>query len=193
MPHKRNPIGCEQIVGMARLLRGNAHAALENVALWHERDISHSSVERVILPDSFIALDHMLRRFTTIVRGMVVYPERMLENLNRSRGVVFSGTVLLELAKKGVSREQAYEWVQRNAMRSFDERRDFKALLLADADVTRALAPADIEKAFDLDEQLKHVDHIFDRVFHTTLTAETATVAEKNISQRSPRAVRLGS
>src|SRR5579884_2643590 len=119
MPHKRNPIGCEQICGMARLLRGNATAAFENVALWHERDISHSSVERVILPDSFIALDHMLRRFTKIVRGMIVHPERMLENLNRSRGVVFSGTVLLELARRGISREQAYEWVQRNAMRSY--------------------------------------------------------------------------
>ena len=166
MPHKRNPIGCEQIVGMARLLRGNAHAAIENIALWHERDISHSSVERVILPDSFIALDHMLRRFTRIVQGMVVHADRMLENLNRSRGVVFSGTVLLELARKGVSREQAYEWVQRNAMRSFDEHRDFKALLLADADVTRVLTPAELERAFDLDEQLRHVDRIFDRVFH---------------------------
>ena len=111
-------------------------AALENVALWHERDISHSSVERVILPDSFIALDHMLRRFTRIVTGMVVYPDRMKENLGRSRGVVFSGTVLLELAKRGVSREQAYEWVQRNAMRSFAEQRDFKELLLADPEVT---------------------------------------------------------
>src|ERR1700682_4297639 len=139
MPHKRNPFGCEQIVGLARLIRGNCHAAFENIALWHERDISHSSVERVILPDSFIALDHMLRRFTKIVRGMVVYPDRMRENLHRSRGVVFSGTVLLELAKAGVSREQAYEWVQRNAMRSFSEARDFKALLLADPDVTRAL------------------------------------------------------
>jgi adenylosuccinate lyase len=166
MPHKRNPIGCEQIVGLARLIRGNAHAALENVALWHERDISHSSVERVILPDSFIALDHMLRRFTRIVRGMTVNLDRMRENLNRSRGVVFSGTVLLELAKKGVSREQAYEWVQRNAMRSFEEQRDFKALLLADADVSRVLTAVEIERAFDLDEQLKHVDHIFDRVFH---------------------------
>ena len=165
MPHKRNPIGSEQIVGMARLLRGNAHAALENIALWHERDISHSSVERVILPDSCIALDHMLRRMTRIVRGMVVNRERMAENLNRSRGVVFSGTVLLELAKKGVSREQAYEWVQRNAMRSFAEQRDFKQLLLADADVTRLLPAAELERAFDLDEQLKHVDYIFDRVF----------------------------
>src|SRR6266852_3734132 len=108
MPHKRNPIGCEQICGLARLIRGNCQAAFENIALWHERDISHSSVERVILPDSFIALDHMLRRFTRIVKGMVVYPERMRENLERSRGVVFSGTVLLELARKGTSREQAY-------------------------------------------------------------------------------------
>jgi len=165
MPHKRNPIGCEQITGLARLLRGNAVAAMENVALWHERDISHSSVERVILPDSFIALDHMLRRFTRIVKGMVVYPERMRENLERSHGVVFSGTVLLELARRGVSREQAYEWVQRNAMRAFHEQRDFKTLLLADAEVTAVLPAADIERAFDLDDQLRHVDAIFARVF----------------------------
>jgi adenylosuccinate lyase len=165
MPHKRNPIGCEQITGLARLLRGNATAALENIALWHERDISHSSVERVILPDSFIALDHMLRRFTRIVRGMVVYPDRMKENLERSRGVVFSGTVLLELARRGVSREQAYEWVQRNAMRSFAERLPFKELLLADKDLMQVLTPAEIEKAFDLGDQLRNVDAIFDRVF----------------------------
>ena len=165
MPHKRNPIGCEQIVGMARLLRANAGAAFENNALWHERDISHSSVERVIVPDSFIALDHMLRRFARIVSGMVVYPERMRENLERSRGVVFSGTVLLELARRGVSREQAYEWVQRNAMRSFHEQRDFKSLLLADADVSGVLSRADIERAFDLKDQLKHVDDVFERVF----------------------------
>jgi adenylosuccinate lyase len=171
MPHKRNPIGCEQIVGLARLLRANAGAAFENNALWHERDISHSSVERVILPDSFIALDHMLRRFTRIVAGMVVYPERMRENLDRSRGVVFSGTVLLELARRGVSREQAYEWVQRNAMRSFHEARDFKALLLHDADVTRVLTPADIETAFDLGNQLRHVDDIFNRVFGAAAAA----------------------
>jgi adenylosuccinate lyase len=165
MPHKRNPIGCEQVSGLARLLRANALAALENVALWHERDISHSSVERVILPDSFIALDHMLRRFTRIVEGMVVYPDRMLENLRRSRGVVFSGAVLLELAKHGVSREQAYEWVQRSAMRSFHEQRDFKELLLADPDVAGRVPRQAIDDAFDLDVQLKHVDAIFRRVF----------------------------
>ncbi len=165
MPHKRNPIGCEQIVGLARLIRANAMAAMENVALWHERDISHSSVERVILPDSFIALDHMLRRFTRIVAGMVAYPDRMRENLDRSRGVVFSGQVLLELARRGISREQAYEWVQRNAMRAYHEHTDFKSLLLADPDVTAVLPPAGIEKAFDLDEQLRNVDAIFERVF----------------------------
>ena len=165
MPHKRNPIGCEQIVGLARLIRANAMAAMENVALWHERDISHSSVERVILPDSFIALDHMLRRFTRIVAGLVVYPDRMRQNLEWSRGVIFSGQILLELARRGISREQAYEWVQRNAMRSFDERTDFKSLLLADPDVTMVLTAAEIDKAFDLEEQLRNVDAIFARVF----------------------------
>src|SRR5438445_6351543 len=165
MPHKRNPIGCEQVVGLARLIRGNCQAAFENIALWHERDISHSSVERVILPDSFIALDHMLRRFTRIVRGMAVHAERMLENLRRSRGVVFSGTVLLELAQRGISREQAYDWVQRNAMRSFHEKRDFKELLLQDPDVTKVLSRAEVEKAFDLQYQLRNVDAVFARVF----------------------------
>jgi adenylosuccinate lyase len=165
MPHKRNPIGSEQVTGLARLLRGNAMAAIENVALWHERDISHSSVERVILPDSFIALDHMLRRFTRIVKGMVVYPERMKENLERSRGVVFSGTVLLELAQRGISREQAYEWVQRNAMRSFHEQKPFKDLLLADPEVMRVLTREDVERSFDLGHQLRNVDQIFERVF----------------------------
>jgi adenylosuccinate lyase len=165
MPHKRNPIVSEQIVGMARLLRGNLVAAIENNALWHERDISHSSVERVILPDSFIVLDHMLRRMTRVVEGMVVYPDRMRENLERSRGVAFSGTVLLELARHGVSRERAYELVQRNAMRSFHDKVEFKPLLLADPEVTAVLPPAEIERAFDLQDQLKHVDQIFDRVF----------------------------
>jgi len=165
MPHKRNPIGCEQITGLARLVRANAMAALENVALWHERDISHSSVERIILPDSFIAVDHMLRRFTKIVAGMVVYPDRMMENLERSRGVVFSGTLLLELARRGVSREEAYEWVQRNAMRAFHEQRGFKELVLADRDITARLDRAAIDRAFDLGAQLRNVDAIFERVF----------------------------
>ncbi len=171
MPHKRNPIACEQIVGLARLVRSNAHAALENNALWHERDISHSSVERVILPDSFIVMDHMLRRFTRVVSGMIVYPERMRLNLTRSRGVVFSGTVLLELARRGVSRERAYELVQRNAMRAFHEERDFQGLLLADPDVTAVMSASDIERAFDLDEQLRHVSTVFQRVFGGSVPA----------------------
>src|SRR5574341_712382 len=137
MPHKRNPISAENLSGLSRVVRANSLAALENIALWHERDISHSSVERIIVPDSTILIDYMLARFTRIVKGMVVHVDRMRENLERSRGVVFSGTVLLELAARGVSREQAYEWVQRNAMRAFHEQRQFKELLLADADVTR--------------------------------------------------------
>jgi adenylosuccinate lyase len=174
MPHKRNPVGCEQITGLARLLRGNSVAALENVALWHERDISHSSVERVILPDSFIALDHMLRRFTNIVKGLVVHPDRMRENLERSRGIVFSGTVLLELAQRGVSREQAYAWVQRNAMRSHDEAKDFKQLLLDDRDVVAVLDRDSLDNAFDLTVQLRHVNQIVDRVFGAPVGAGTA-------------------
>jgi adenylosuccinate lyase len=187
MPHKRNPIGCEQVVGLARLIRANCQAAFENIALWHERDISHSSVERVILPDSFIALDHMLRRFTRIVRDLVVNADRMRENLERSRGVVFSGSVLLELARRGVSREQAYEWVQRNAMRSYAERRDFKDLLLADPDIAGVLGPAQIARAFDLDEQFKHIDEIFDRVFGDASRQEGAGIAEPVGALRAPR------
>jgi adenylosuccinate lyase len=150
MPHKRNPIGCEQIYGLARAARQRPRVARERRAVARTRHLA--LVGRACHPaDSFIALDHTLRRFTRITRGLVVYPERMRENLNRSRGVVFSGTVLLGLAK-GVSREQAYEWVQRNAMRSFEEGREFKALLLSDADITRVLTPPEIERAFDLDE-----------------------------------------
>ena len=165
MPHKRNPIGCEQITGLARLVRGHAMAAIENIALWHERDISHSSVERVIVPDSFCVLDHMIRRFTRIVRDLVVYPDRMQENLNRSRGVVFSGTVLLELASRGVSREDAYAIVQRHAMRSHEERLEFRRLLVDDPEVTAVLSREEIDRAFDLDVQLRHIDAIMDRAF----------------------------
>jgi adenylosuccinate lyase len=187
MPHKRNPIGSEQVVGLARLIRANCQAAFENIALWHERDISHSSVERIILPDSFIALDHMLRRFTRIVRDLVVNADRMRENLERSRGVVFSGSVLLELATRGVSREQAYEWVQRNAMRSYAEHRDFKDLLLADPDIAGVLGPAQIARAFELDEQFKHIDEIFDRVFVDAPSRGSAGIAEPVGALRAPR------
>ena len=191
MPHKRNPIGCEQLTGLARVLRANAMAALENVALWHERDISHSSVERVVIPDSFIVLDHMLRRFTRIVRGLVVHPERMRENLERSRGAVFSGTVLLELAQRGVSREQAYAWVQRAAMRSHDERLDFKALLAGDGEVTGVLSPADLDRAFDLDRQLRHAGPIVDRVLGGVESGSSAAAADTPGAE--PEASRAGS
>jgi len=132
---------------------------------WRCGTSAHSSVERVILPDSFLALDHMIRRFTRIVTGMVAYPDRMLENIARSRGVVFSGQVLLELARRGLSREQAYLYVQRNAMRSFHEQRDFRELLLADADIMGVLTREEIDRTFSLDEQLRHVDTLFTRVF----------------------------
>ena len=164
MPHKRNPIGCEQVTGLARLLRANCVAAMENVALWHERDISHSSVERVILPDSFIVLDHMLRRFTRIVRDLVVYPDRMRENLNRSRGIVFSGTVLLELARKGVAREQAYDWVQQAATCSVQEKEEFKTVLVRDSNVMSVLSEVELDHVFNIDLQVRHVDAIIDRV-----------------------------
>ena len=191
MPHKRNPIGCEQLTGLARVLRANAMAALENVALWHERDISHSSVERVVIPDSFIVLDHMLRRFTRIVRGLVVHPERMRENLERSRGAVFSGTVLLELAQRGVSRERAYAWVQRAAMRSHDERLDFKALLAEDGEVSAVLSPADLDRAFDLERQLRHAGPIVDRVLGGVESGSSAAAADTPGAE--PEASRAGS
>jgi len=164
MPHKRNPVSCEQISGLARLLRSNVQAGLENVALWHERDISHSSVERVILPDGTILLDYLLYRFTEIVRGMRVYPERMQQNLQATHGVIFSQQVLLALAKAGASREAAYEMVQRNAMQAWESGVAFQKLLLDDAEVRRLLTPAEIESCFDLGYHLRHVDAIFRRV-----------------------------
>ncbi len=177
MPHKRNPIGCEQVSGLARLVRAYCLAAIENIALWHERDISHSSVERVALPDSFIAVDHMLRRMTRIVRGLVVHPDRMRDNLERSRGVVFSGTVLLELARKGIAREQAYEWVQRNALRALDEGADFKALLAADPDIMGVLSTVELERAFNLRHHLRHIDGVIDRVFGKTAGVAASSAA----------------
>jgi adenylosuccinate lyase len=165
MPHKRNPVGCEQVTGLARLVRANALAALENVALWHERDISHSSVERVILPDSFLALDHMLRRFTGIVKGLTVNTERMLRNLESGKGLVFSGQLLLELTARGLRREDAYSIVQAHAMEAWKTEDDFKARVEADPEVRKILEPAELEAVFRLDRYLGHVDAIFDRVF----------------------------
>jgi len=163
MPHKRNPVGSENVSGLARLVRTNALAALENVALWHERDISHSSVERVILPDSTILVDYMLHRMTGIIEGLQVYPERMKENMERSYGLMFSQRVLLKLADKGLPRQQAYEIVQRNAMRAWRERTDFHALLAADPDVTAHLDPADLKACFEPSWYLRNVDAIYRR------------------------------
>jgi len=165
MPHKRNPVTCEQICGLARVVRANLQAALENIALWHERDISHSSVERVILPDSTILVDYLLDKTASLIDKMRVYPKRMLENLNLTKGLIFSGQLLLDLARKGVPREQAYLWIQRNATRVRENEGDFKTLVLQDKDITHYLTDSEIEQSFDLKYQLRHVDYIFDRVY----------------------------
>jgi adenylosuccinate lyase len=163
MPHKRNPVGCEQMSGLARLVRGHLHVALENVPLWHERDISHSSAERVILPDATILLDYMIHRFTRIVSGLVVHPDAMRRNLESTGGLIYSGTVLLELARKGVPRDEAYGWVQAAAMRVRGGGGDFKSLLAQDRNVARHLTAAEIERCFDLGHHLRHVDTLFRR------------------------------
>ena len=165
MPHKRNPILSERLCGMARLLRGYAVAELESIALWHERDISHSSAERVVLPDASITLDYMLAKATSLLDHLVVYPKRMLENLNLTRGLVFSGQLLLALTQAGVSREQAYEWVQRDAMKTWDEGGDFRTHVLEDADVNQHLQREQIEHVFALNTYLRNVDAVFARVF----------------------------
>lgn len=165
MPHKRNPVLSENLSGLARLMRSYALASMEDVALWHERDISHSSVERIIAPDATILLDFMLSRFTGVVRNLLVYPERMLTNLNITRGLVFSQMVLLKCIEKGMSREDSYAIVQRNAMKSWNEGLDFKELLLKDTQIMAVLSREDIDGVFRLENFLGHVDFIFDRVF----------------------------
>jgi len=165
MPHKRNPIASENLCGLARLIRSNASAAMENNALWHERDISHSSVERVIFPDSTILIDYMLNRLCGVMEKLIVYPERMRENIDQTHGLVFSQRVLLALAAKGVSREESYALVQQNAMRAWNEREDFKALLLSDKGIGKHLNAQEIEGCFDLQFYLRHVETIFQRVF----------------------------
>lgn len=165
MPHKRNPIISERICGLARVVRANSLVGLENVALWHERDISHSSAERVVLPDSSIALDYILQKTNSLLDGLVVYPERMLENLNATRGLIFSGQLLLVLTQKGLAREQAYEWVQRNAMKAWDENGDFRELVKGDADINKNLTAPEIDGVFSLDTYLRNIETIFVRVF----------------------------
>ncbi|MBI4690561.1 MAG: adenylosuccinate lyase [Nitrospirae bacterium] len=165
MPHKRNPVGCENLSGLARVVRSNAMAALENIALWHERDISHSSVERVIIPDSTILVDYMIERLRGIVEGLHVYPERMKKNMEKSFGLYNSQRVLLALTEKGMSREDAYLIVQKNAMKSWKKGIEFKRLLLKDSEIKQYLKPKEIGKIFDLKYYLKNVDYIFKRAF----------------------------
>jgi adenylosuccinate lyase len=165
MPHKRNPITSEQIAGLARILRGNAVAAMENVALWHERDISHSSVERIIFPDSTILADYLLDKTATLLEKLVVYPDRMKQNLELTHGLIYSGELLLHLVAKNVSREDAYRWVQRNAMRVWDEGGTFRDKVATDTDIKKTLSASDIDHVFDSGRLLANVDRIFNRVF----------------------------
>jgi adenylosuccinate lyase len=165
MPHKRNPILSERICGMARTVRANSIVGLENVALWHERDISHSSAERIVLPDSSATLDYLLAKTTSLLDTLVVYPENMLKNIELTRGLTFSGQLMLALTQKGVSREDAYVYTQRNAMKVWDEGGDYKDLITNDADVNSKLSPEEIARVFDLKHYLRNVDKVFERVF----------------------------
>ncbi|OPL15146.1 MAG: adenylosuccinate lyase [delta proteobacterium MLS_D] len=165
MPHKRNPVLSENLTGLARLVRSHAAAALENIALWHERDISHSSVERVIAPDATILLDFMLHRFTDMMEKLLVYPERMAKNLAMTRGLVFSQMILLKLVERGMSRESAYEAVQRRAMQSWREEKDFRELLRSDSEISGLMSRKDIEEVFNYENFLPHLDDVFRRVF----------------------------
>ena len=164
MPHKRNPITCERIAGLSRVLRGNAVAAMENVALWHERDITHSSVERVIVPDSCILLDYMLVQFTAIVDKLIVYPENMRKNLEKTHGLVFSQSVLLGLTKKGMKREDAYRVVQNHAMSVWQNGADFRSVLEGDSEVKKYLDKNELDNVFDGKKSVKHVDYVFERL-----------------------------
>jgi len=165
MPHKRNPVTCEQICGLARVVRSNVQAAFENIALWHERDISHSSVERVILPDSTILTDYLLNKTTRLVDRLLVYPQRMRRNLEMTRGLVFSGQLLLDLAAAGMLREQAYRLVQEHAMRAWEEEGDFRKAIENDPEIRAVMTQEQIAAAFSLERQLRNVDKIFARVF----------------------------
>jgi adenylosuccinate lyase len=176
MPHKRNPVNCEQICGLARLVRSNMVAAYENIALWHERDISHSSVERVILPDSTILVDYMLAKMTTIVGEMRVFPERMLRNLNSTQGLVYSGQLLQDLVEKGMAREEAYKAVQENAMAAWETDSSFRDRVAADTRITKYLDAKGLAHTFDLERQLRYVDAIFDRVFGPHPAGEKSAV-----------------
>jgi adenylosuccinate lyase len=185
MPHKRNPVTCEQISGLARVVRSNAQAGFENVALWHERDISHSSAERIIIPDSTTLADYLLNKTANLIETMFVYPERMLANLESTRGLVFSGQLLLNLVESGVSREDAYRLVQSHAMRAWKENLDFHELILNDPEIRGRVPRPKIEHAFDLKRQLKNIDKIFARVFPNKATVKkNAASSKKKVAKR---------
>jgi adenylosuccinate lyase len=185
MPHKRNPVTCEQISGLARVVRSNAQAGFENVALWHERDISHSSAERIIIPDSTTLADYLLNKTATLVETMFVYPERMLANLHSTRGLVFSGQLLLDLVEAGVSREDAYRLVQSHAMHAWKEDLDFHQLVLNDPEIHGRVPQAKIEHAFNLKRQLKNIDKIFGRVFpNQAAVGKAAAFPKKKVAKR---------
>jgi adenylosuccinate lyase len=185
MPHKRNPVTCEQISGLSRVVRANAQAGFENVALWHERDISHSSAERIIIPDSTTLADYLLNKTANLIETMVVYPKRMLANLESTRGLVFSGQLLLDLVESGVSREDAYRVVQGHAMRAWKEDLDFRELILNDPEISGRVPRSKIERAFDLKRQLKNIDKIFARVFPNQPVARNSVAsARKKVARQ---------
>ncbi len=185
MPHKRNPVTCEQISGLARVVRSNAQAGFENVPLWHERDISHSSAERIIIPDSTTLADYLLNKTASLIETMFVYPERMMANLESTHGLVFSGQLLLDLVESGVSREDAYRLVQSHAMRAWKENLDFHELIVNDPEIRGRVPRAKIERAFDLKRQLKNIDKIFARVFpDRTVARNSVASAKKKVARR---------
>ncbi len=184
MPHKRNPVTCEQISGLARVVRANAQAGFENVALWHERDISHSSVERIIIPDSTTLADYLLNKTANLIETMFVYPERMMANLESTLGLVFSGQLLLDLVESGISREDAYRLVQSHAMRAWKENLDFRELIVNDPEISGRVPRAKIEHAFDLKRQLKNIDKIFARVFPRKPQSAKQSATTKKRNQR---------
>jgi adenylosuccinate lyase len=187
MPHKRNPELCERICGLARLLRGYALTSMENIALWHERDISHSSTERIILPDSCLILDYCLSLFASVMRGLQVYPQRMKRNIDLTKGLVFSQRVMLTLIDKGLSRQKAYELVQRNAMKAWEKNRDFLKLLKADTEVTAVLPPEELEPLFNEQYYLRYIDDIFKRVGLTATQwkEKAAATEDRDLAPRS--------
>jgi adenylosuccinate lyase len=185
MPHKRNPELCERVSGLARVIRGYAQTSMENISLWHERDISHSSTERIILPDACFLLDYQLAIFTSVMAGLKVFPENMRKNIDITRGLVFSQRVMLALIEKGLSRQKAYEIVQRNAMKTWKGKRSFISLLKADSEVTATILPDQLESLFDIQYYLRHVSEVFERLGLTEAQWRSSKVELDDLAPRS--------